>query len=205
MARRCNANSKRTGEPCGSLPGHVCEKCGVCRWHGCNCKRPGGAPKGNKNATTHGIYAVGMRDDEKEIWHEIPLGTLDDEIKLARLQLRRAFEAQARAAGLKSASVALAMVEDVAGDTEPELDGLELTAASFKQTPQGREITATRTRPDFRAEIYRLLGRIGDLEVRRATLTGGQVKDPRETAEEIRRALAAIEELESADDEMDAA
>lgn len=182
--QRCSARAKSTGSQCEKRGRSVCASCGVCRVHGCNCGSERGAPIGNKNAVKHGIYAVGLREDELAIWHEIPLGTLDDEIRLCRIQLRRAVEAQHKA------------------DSNPRW-GLELDSASRERGigAQGAfsKRSTTRKRPDYRSEIYRLLGRIGELEAKRAAMGGG-VEDPIDKARVIRDALFQMDESMNAAD-----
>lgn len=177
--------------------------CGAKTQAGTPCKRAGRAngrcnlhggktPKGQRNALKHGIYAVGIREDEKELWEDIPIGTLDDELRLARLQLRRALEAQRRA-------------DEAAADGRP-VEGLELTEVSRAKSDKKLSLSEKRTRPDYRAEINRLLGRIADLETKRLALTGGAgVRDPREWAEEIQQALREIETTDGPDVAVDAA
>lgn len=63
---------------------------GRCYMHG--GKSPG-PPQGNKNALKHGLCAKGFLIGEEKIWDDLPLGSLDDEIKVARIMLRRAFVA----------------------------------------------------------------------------------------------------------------
>lgn len=100
--RHCNGTSKRTGQPCEARPGHVCPKCGVCRWHGCNCKKPGGAPEGNQNAKKHGLYSEVLTEDLlphlEEALAALPeeTGALGAEIALARAVVLRYLEDAAR-------------------------------------------------------------------------------------------------------------
>lgn len=72
---------------------------GICNANGRSRKHGGistGAPKGNQNARKHGIYSDKLPADEQGMWDEIDVGTLDDDIKIAKLQLRRALLAQAK-------------------------------------------------------------------------------------------------------------
>ena len=49
--------------------------------------------KGQKPGMTHGLYTDGMFEDEKELWATLDITGLDDEIKMAKLRLRRALKA----------------------------------------------------------------------------------------------------------------
>lgn len=123
--RRCKATSKRTGKPCQAKPGHVCRKCGLCRWHGCNCKRPGGAPQGNQNARRHGLYSEVLTEDLRPHLEEalaaLPedTGALGAEIALARavvlrfLEQSRAFEFGRGLRGAEYLNVLLAAMERI--------------------------------------------------------------------------------------------
>src|SRR5690606_5932128 len=96
--RRCKATAKTTGKPCGRRGKHGCPKCGVCRSHGCNCKNPGGAPKGNQNARRHGLYSEVLTEDLRPHLEaalaELPeeTGALGAEIALARAVVLRFLE-----------------------------------------------------------------------------------------------------------------
>jgi hypothetical protein len=52
-----------------------------------------GPGKNNKNALKHGIYSDVLDPDEKEQWHKIEVDTLEDEIKILKLRLKRAIKA----------------------------------------------------------------------------------------------------------------
>ena len=82
---KCGANT-RNGETCknGAMPN------GRCRMHG--GKSPGGE-EGNTNALKHGIYSSALQEDEKQLWERIEIGTIDDELRMARLQYMRALKA----------------------------------------------------------------------------------------------------------------
>lgn len=138
---KCGAKT-RSGQPC-KKPGL---DNGRCRLHGGT--NPG-APKGNQNARKFGIYSDTLTADERSIWNDIELGTLDDDIKIAKLQLRRALIAQAKA---------------------EEGDGLELEVETDSNGPAGSTKSTQRRRRGYEDIINRLLGRIGDLEAKRAEL-----------------------------------
>lgn len=206
----CGAKT-RAGKPC-QAPGM---DNGRCRMHG------GPTPKGQINALKHGIYAKSLRSEELELWHQIELGSVDDELRLLRIQLYRATIAQRELedADRRQAAAAKAFLdtssgmvdrpapaEDEDGDEEAELaaafgtmlhprgtapEGFELT--ELKDDPDGRSIT--HSRPDFRVVIDRLAGRIAQLEKVRLELiskTGGKSAD--EIARDIKAILDAIEE-----------
>lgn len=65
---KCTARVKKTGEPCRAwaVVGYK-----VCNMHGANPKNRGGAPKGNKNALTHGFFSNDLQDyEEKQLYQE---------------------------------------------------------------------------------------------------------------------------------------
>ena len=64
---------------------------GRCRLHGGKAVP---APKGSKRALKHGLYAKGLLPGEKELYSSVPLGSLDDELRMLKIKLRRAWEAQ---------------------------------------------------------------------------------------------------------------
>lgn len=173
----CGAKAKHTGEPCklpaGFGTGHLGE--GRCKYHGgCNT----GAP-GNKNAFKHGIYSAGLFDHELEIYEKIKVGTLDPEIKLARMQLRRAFIAlkdQAESMGEQGladlARKGLAVAEGTfVGHRK---DGKPAKGDRAGLSLQELKVKA----PNLHRPIYELLGRIGDLEAKRALVLGGKPDHP---------------------------
>lgn len=81
----CGAKTRNAGR-CNAAPVKGRTRC---RMHGGT--NPG-APAGNTNALKHGIYSDAIRDDERDLWGRIELGGVDDELRLARLQLRRAVQ-----------------------------------------------------------------------------------------------------------------
>lgn len=144
----------------------------------------GKTPATNQNARKHGIYGAGLLDEEHELWDDIGVGSLDDDIRIARLQLRRALIAQ---------------------KNQPA-DGLEL----YEQTMNGGggdgaeekpAASMKRRRTQYDDIITRLLGRIGDLEQKRAEMmerTGGDKANAAEIARKVREALAAMRQATGA-------
>lgn len=90
----CGAHSRRTGRPCKNfaMPN------GRCRMHG--GKNTGNRTEQPKTAgIKFGIYAdVGLLPDEYPVYEGITgtIGTLNEEIHMARIKLRRCYKAQAR-------------------------------------------------------------------------------------------------------------
>ena len=125
---------------------------------------PGGAP-GNKNATTHGIYTQGIKDSEKDLWSQIQVGTLDDEIKLLKIQLVRAAKCQ------KELEEEIEAGRSDKGKTGFELSSIEAASGTNASGPfTSKKIV--KKRPDYRKMIFNLSGRIGKLEAIRNTILG---------------------------------
>ena len=77
----CTAKAKQTGE---RYKDHASHGKKVCYIHG---GAPGfGAQPGNKNALKHGIYSKSICENDQVLWNYIPTDSIDDEIKIAKLQ-----------------------------------------------------------------------------------------------------------------------
>ena len=85
MNDTCGAKTRAGGE-CKRAP----RANGRCNLHG---GKSTGAPKGSTKALKHGIYSSALQDEEKELWSRIEIGTIDDELRMARLQYMRALKA----------------------------------------------------------------------------------------------------------------
>lgn len=88
---RCTAKAKTTGERCKNPP-----KGGnsVCRMHGANDAKPGGAPEKNSNAFKHGAFETLMRErlpeDQRAAFDAVPVDTgLQGELRVLRFKLLR--------------------------------------------------------------------------------------------------------------------
>lgn len=164
----------------------------VCWRHGGKSTGPKtaeGKAKVSQNALKHGIYANTVFEDEKELAKDLATGSLEQELMILRLQLRRALIAQKEVensirendgeddpdnpTGFKLAEV-----------TEENEDG---TSKEFGSS-QKEKTKVVRKRPDFDTVIYRLTGRIGELERIHKELTGGF--DPNVNWEQIGREVA---------------
>jgi hypothetical protein len=144
-----------------------------------------GAPAGNQNARQHGIYSAALTADEAGIFDTIVVGELDQEIKIAKLQLLRALNAQNVAAG------------------KPELD--EYTRHTGRGSKGKSREEKHRTR-NYTDAIQKILGRIGDLEVKRATLLevgrggGDDTPTPDSVRVSVQDATMTADEIAAAND-----
>lgn len=142
----CCGAKTRSGEPCKT----PAMDNGRCRMHG---GKAGQTHAGNQHATKHGIYGRVLTDEERELWDQVELGKVDDELRLCKLRLMRALRAEQEA-------------QDV-----PELDSRTEEPAVVGGVPLD-EIIEKRSyrRRDYAAAIDRLMGRIESLERTRADL-----------------------------------
>ena len=158
-----------------------------CRMHG------GKTPKGTRGNRSHGIYSDALTDEETGLWADIVarLGTVDEEIHMVRVQLRRALIAQHKADAAKGRA-SLEMVEIRESD------------AGFEGGPR---VDVISKRTDFHAIIDRLSGRLANLEKTRAELLAAEREagaDPADKAREVAEALKAMRTLEQRVDGDDA-
>lgn len=146
---RCGAKT-RSGAPCKSraMPN------GRCRMHGGTASK---THKGNQNARTHGIYSNVLTDQEKALWIEVELGKVDDELRLCRIRLVRALEAEKEATGLEL---------EVRTEKPMMVGGVPVT----DEDPVEER---TYRRRDYPAIIDKLMGRIESLERTRQELSKG--------------------------------
>jgi len=86
-ASRCELSCRQTGKPCRNfaMPN------GRCRLHG---GKNVPAPKGHQRALKHGLYVKGLLKEEKKLIPYVKLGTVDEEITMLKIKLRRAYIAQ---------------------------------------------------------------------------------------------------------------
>lgn len=161
---RCSAKSKRSGVGCknGAMAN------GKCRIHG------GKTPKGQQNAAKHYLYAKFLPQSRQHEMDDIPVGDLDAEIKLLRWQLAEAFR--------KYLEIEAApRLDDGLEDPDRAASGMELDEIKDEPVVSGGDeesgpvsIINKRTtkwkRPDYRAHMDRLMGRIIQAEDTRARL-----------------------------------
>lgn len=145
----CGA-AKRNGKPCQKLPiiGRT-----RCRLHG------GATPKGIQNALKHGIYTKTLSDEERGMYDTIEVGSLDNEIRFAKLMLARAIETNAAIRTDPNSPKNLAGFELTEITRQTGIDGSGKGKANF-----------TSKRADTTSIIITLMGRIASLEKTRAEL-----------------------------------
>jgi hypothetical protein len=121
------------------------------------------APKGRNGGALnenhkHGLYSASLSPAEKEVWDDISLDSLDDEIRMTRIWLARA------------GALDYEIGKDPA--STKNLTGFELTEITkSRKGDGGKEDTAiTSKRPDLWARKDRLLGRLAHLVKIRAEL-----------------------------------
>lgn len=112
---------------------------------------------GNQNARKHGIYSRVLTDEEKDLWDQVELGKVDDELRICKLRLMRAIRAEQEAGGKP----------ELEGRTEkPQIvGGVALTEEPAIEERQYK-------RRDYAGIIDRLMARIESLEKTRAELMG---------------------------------
>lgn len=153
----CGAKT-RSGQPCKNRA----MANGRCRMHGGKATI---THAGNQNARTHGIYSDAITEDERSLWEQVEIGNLDNAIKIAHLQLRRALIAQNKAEGGDGLDSDLDSVTTVVPASDDGNDDKDGQAEQHRQTT-----TVQRRRRPYEDIINRLLGRIGDLEAKRADI-----------------------------------
>ena len=139
--KKCCGAKTRAGTPCKRPPLAGKRRC---KLHG-GASTGGGNPARpcNRNALKHGLYSDRLTDEEKALLELMPVGSLDEEIRLARVLLMRTMEAE-------------------------ETDERLLSIDRVILRKPGLE--ATYRPPQYLEHIIRLLGRIGRLETARAAL-----------------------------------
>jgi hypothetical protein len=120
-------------------------------------KTRAGKARASQNAKTHGIYSATMTDEERALLPSMRTGTLDDELVLARILLRR----------------------ELANEIDP---AKQMALVERKVTRPDGTTTIYRD-PDLLDQIIRLLGRIERLEALRVRLLADQLDRRIEQAE----------------------
>lgn len=181
----CGARN-RQGEPCQKPP---LEGKTRCKLHG------GATPKGQRNAVKHGIYTKTLSDEERALYDTIEIGSLDNEIRFAKIMLNRAIETNA------------AVREDPT--STKNLAGFELTEItrqSGNDSSGKGKTNLTSRRADLTAVIITLMGRIAGMEKTRAELIAAaatNADDPNAKAGDVVSAIRAMIRTEAGMDSPD--
>ena len=152
---QCAAKSKRTGERCRqhAMPGKD-----VCYHHG---GASTGAPPENENAIKHALYTKRLRRSERDVFEAIPVETIDDELRIAKIQLDRALELQQLIEGEGDE------IEVQGQESQESTAGFEPHEASWTTGTNSfgkvDEKKIVKKRYDYRAHVDRCLARVGKL------------------------------------------
>lgn len=174
MAKTCGAKT-RSGSPCKRAPME-----GKAR-----CKLHGGASTGPKkpnsatNALKHGFYSDALLPDERVLYERVEVGSLDDEIRLARVKLHR----------FVRLSGSLELQDMIDGALEVvQKTGEAFNHATKEMEPYDKkEIKAAA--PDYADLIIRQIDLIRKLELARADLMKDEDDDaPESIVIKVRRA-----------------
>ncbi|MET4759628.1 hypothetical protein, partial [Endozoicomonas sp. NE40] len=116
---------------------------------------PGGAPKGNSNAATHGIYSRFFSDEDLAIWDQAAeIDHLDYELRVARMQLARAIKKQKEYDQIR---------KDCGDENKDAFLSLPVTEFNREVGSEGGKEETKRSIPDVDNVIDRLLGRVAQL------------------------------------------
>lgn len=145
-----------------------------------------GPPKGNQNARKHGIYADVLNEEDRGVYDRIEIGSIEDELRILRVRLRRALKAQSRLEEGQDEKQDIAKLRD-------KLDVNEIETVSLGGKTQTK---IKRIAKDYSREIARLIRLIGDLELRKLELDRERpAGSPDEIAAKIRAALDEADSL----------
>ncbi len=137
-SKKCRATSKRTGERCRrwASPGRP-----VCHYHGAKA----GAPKGNRNALSTGLYErvdpERLTEEERALFDSIPADPdLTTELRLLRLLLLKMLDSLERRAVVGTpdgAEVVTLTIDEVATALAAEklCDGIRKLVKDASSTP----------------------------------------------------------------------
>lgn len=152
--------------------GHTCKNSamanGRCRLHGGKSTGPKNN-HGNQNAKKHGIYAKFITDDEWQAVEKSELDTLDDELRLCKVRLLRALQAENKQGNLGDEALELirkTVEQPIIGGVpimpDDDDDMAEIVKKSFEKR-------------DYNSIIDRLIGRIQSLTVTRQDLVSKSI------------------------------
>jgi len=183
MSFFCGAKTKSKGTPCKR---YVPEKGKRCHVHGgasTGPKTPEGKAKSKMNGTTHGFYVKGHTPEEieylKEYHRKEERETLDAELDVARILLRRAWIIAGEALGVEDPTEGLELVESKQTSEE-----------STSSTVSRRRAEIIRKRPDLWLIVDRCLSRVGRLVEQKAKIM--EVRELQGELDRIRERLPQL-------------
>lgn len=141
---------------------------GRCRLHGGKSTGPKNS-HGNQNAKKHGIYSKFITDDEWQAVAKSELDTLDDELRLCKVRLLRALQAENKQGNLGDEALELIrktveppIIGGVPIMPDDDDDMAEIVKKSFEKR-------------DYNSIIDRLIGRIQSLTVTRQDIVSKSI------------------------------
>lgn len=141
---------------------------GRCRLHGGKSTGPKNN-HGNQNAKKHGIYSKFITDDEWQAVEKSELDTLDDELRLCKVRLLRALQAENKQGNLGDEALELIrktveppIIGGVPIMPDDDDDMAEIVKKSFEKR-------------DYNSIIDRLIGRIQSLTVTRQDIVSKSI------------------------------
>lgn len=165
MPNQCGAKTRAGGECKAPAMGN-----GRCRVHGGKSTGPKDQT-GNTNAVKHGFYSDALLPEEKALYERAEVGSLDDEIRLARVKLHRfvrlsgSLELRGMVDGALEVTRKIGMAYDPAIEDMAPYDKKEFKAAA----------------PDYADLIIRQIDLIRKLELARRDLMSDEDDDAPES------------------------
>lgn len=139
-----------------------------------------GAPIGNKQTRDFGIYEHGLIDeDEKDLFEDISLDSLDYEIKMLRIRLRRAYKADA-------------IQQKLLSDPKTAENALMMNKHIKTLTPEGLIVSKEKVIKDYGKDIGILERNLASLIAQRNQVFVGQANENDELARIEARKKAAV-------------
>lgn len=187
--RLCGART-RAGGSCKRAPSRGRNRCDR---HGGKSPRGAASPQ-----YKHGIYAQALTPDELEVWADVQVNSLEQEIKFQAIVVRRA--------ALKLLEIEDAGSADYETAFEPheQKEEVGLIIDGDEKRTGLRPSHRIKRRPDFRAIHDRAIGRLGSLMMQHAELTGGITGTPEDIARQIKASVRAmIGDMDSSDTALD--
>ncbi|WP_233572175.1 HGGxSTG domain-containing protein [Neisseria weixii] len=171
LKKNCGAKTRSGGECWNpAMPN------GRCRLHG---GKSTGAPKGHTNSRKPGsLYSVFYTDEEQALADEIELESVDEELRLCKIRLRRAMALEAEQKRRQEEESEKARLElDKIVETPSVVGGIAIE--SDPDVPPVRQKTFVYR--DYGEIINRLLARIESLTLTRQRLLKGLIVDLKST------------------------